>query len=615
MSCKLHCLSLLLLFVVALSAAPPDSSQQPCPTAELQVERLPDLNVARSSHFTLFVGGEAFVVGGHTNGFRPTATAEYFSDGQWHLLNTVYTHDGGMALPLSSGRVLIAGGYRDDLGIGQIHSVEMYDPATHTFDGFGCLDTRRAQFGGVEMDSGRVLITGNWYHDDAIELFDGQRAFTHVKAVEQQRTRPYVFRTSPSNAVIFSCHGPHLDVTYDSIIVDRLHGEPFTPTLFRQWKPCFLHANYFSEQSRIDLPSSYPHPSPFTYLFPVADSTGQVAIAQVSGQGDDELPVFSLLPTDCPVPMRDDRWREHLGGEGRADWTGDIGWGSPVIVDRQAHRAFLFGFGSHKPPTASDSLYSEQEPFVYYVLAIDYDKSPSRLTLYYTRPLSSIGFSIPVLTPDGDLLLAGGGRNTNFRPFASALILRVGSHHGESAAVASPVKLLLLMAALLLLLAAVLVGFLFWRRRKARSGLGATESVGDSDSDMPEAAVSADSTVAYDDAALMERINTLMEQQQLYLNTSLTVADVAALLGVHRNAVSQAINALTGASFAQYVGRYRVKHAQQLLRQEPNKKMTAVCTESGFASETTFFRNFKALTGMTPSEWVRIAGEENSDTT
>jgi AraC-like DNA-binding protein len=32
-------------------------------------------------------------------------------------------------------------------------------------------------------------------------------------------------------------------------------------------------------------------------------------------------------------------------------------------------------------------------------------------------------------------------------------------------------------------------------------------------------------------------------------------------------------------------------------------KITEVFLSSGFANETTFFRIFKAVTGMTPNEW------------
>ena len=44
----------------------------------MRVERLPDLNTPRNGHFLAYVGGELTVIGGHTTGFIPTATAEYF---------------------------------------------------------------------------------------------------------------------------------------------------------------------------------------------------------------------------------------------------------------------------------------------------------------------------------------------------------------------------------------------------------------------------------------------------------------------------------------------------------------------------------------------------------
>ena len=104
---------------------------------KLQPERLPDMTIPRFCHSTFIINGELTVVGGHTSGFVLTKTAEYFKDGQWHLLQTVYNHDDGVCVPLRSGMVLLAGGYQENLGIGQTYEAEMYDPATHTFKGFG----------------------------------------------------------------------------------------------------------------------------------------------------------------------------------------------------------------------------------------------------------------------------------------------------------------------------------------------------------------------------------------------------------------------------------------------------------------------------------------------
>lgn len=159
-----------------------------CPEVKLQPQQLPDLNIPRMGHSVFVINGEPTVVGGHTTSFVPTATAEYFRDGQWHLMQTAYPHDEGFSVTLPSGKVLIGGGHAEPLGIGQIYSVEIYDPTTHSFKGFGCLDQKRCFASATEIDSGRVVVTGNWYNLDDIELFDGQKHFTSVKQTTQSRS-------------------------------------------------------------------------------------------------------------------------------------------------------------------------------------------------------------------------------------------------------------------------------------------------------------------------------------------------------------------------------------------------------------------------------------------
>ena len=83
--------------------------QAVCPVVKIQPEQMPSLNTPRSGHHTLCVNGEITVFGGHTSGFVPTRTAEYFKDGAWHQMDMVYTHDAGAALILKSGKVLLSG--------------------------------------------------------------------------------------------------------------------------------------------------------------------------------------------------------------------------------------------------------------------------------------------------------------------------------------------------------------------------------------------------------------------------------------------------------------------------------------------------------------------------
>ena len=102
----------------------------------------------------------------------------------------------------------------------------------------------------------------------------------------------------------------------------------------------------------------------------------------------------------------------------------------------------------------------------------------------------------------------------------------------------------------------------------------------------------------------MERIRNIIEQKRLYLNSELKVANVAAELGINQRYVSNAIKTCHDCSFSQFVNDYRIEHAKQMLRDQPDIKITSVVVQSGFANETSFFRTFKSFTGMTPKEWI-----------
>ena len=101
----------------------------------------------------------------------------------------------------------------------------------------------------------------------------------------------------------------------------------------------------------------------------------------------------------------------------------------------------------------------------------------------------------------------------------------------------------------------------------------------------------------------MLRICQLMNEEQPFLNSELKISDIASRLGTNVSYVSACINRQKGNSFNQFVNNYRINYAKKLLRHNPDKKISEVWTASGFANETSFFRTFKTLTGMTPTEW------------
>ena len=554
----------------------------------IEAERLPDMNMPRSGHVLFWVNNEIVAVGGHTKGFVPTATAEYFSGHRWHLMNTDYVHDDGFSVMLPSGKVLIGGGHNEPLGIGQSFSVESYDPAAHSFEGFGCLDRKRAIAAALAIDSVKVMVAGNWYADDGIELFDARSGKSErMDKPLQQRSFPFIFRLADGDAMVVSGYD-NRGVRLDTVMADRLLGASFRVPLLETWHPLSV------PRFRADLSFiGDEKKGAYAYLMPVQDEHGQVALMELRDT------VFSLLPTEGKVPMT----VQHTdGAQQRVE--SKIVYGSQVLIDRNLNRGYLVGFDA-------EYLQGKNENSRLYVLVIDYTAQPATLMLRYTEPLRNLGDGSIVLTPQGNLVVAGGIRQSNYAPTKAVYLLHLGNE--EEMASASRWWLWLIVA----MLVGAVAGMV-WRRVRqvqppvvpeADRGERAPEtaSLQDVDETADEAEQRASSPAGRDAEAevlLMQRISRLMESEQLYLNKSLKLSDLSLQLGVNKNYVSACINNQRGCSFSHFVNTCRVEHAQKLLREHPDIGLSTLADQSGFSSESSFFRVFKAVTGKTPREWM-----------
>ena len=243
---------------------------------------------------------------------------------------------------------------------------------------------------------------------------------------------------------------------------------------------------------------------------------------------------------------------------------------------------------------------------------MEYDKRPAPLTLYYTDPLPDAGFPQIVLTDDGNLMITGGINyncviggslgNDNYSPMASVYLLHVSGQRQEAAEGSKSLWLWLAIAAMVLTAALHLI-ILYRRRKPADMDTAVAEPTQEAAeaAEQEEEAEDSDKTDGWTE--LMSQIRQVMEQEKLYLDSELKLGDVATRLNTNRNAVSACINSQLGCSFSQFIGNCRVEHSKELMRQDPEMKMMEVWMQSGFATESSFFRAFKAATGKTPAEW------------
>lgn len=526
------------------------------PVRQVQVERLPDLNIARTAHIPALVNGELTVIGGHTTGFLPTPTAEYYRDGAWHLLNTFFPHDFGFGVVLPSGEVMVGGGCADAFGEGQTPGVELYDPVSHSFSPLPIMDQRRARPSAALLSDGTVVISGNWFFPDYTSTYSVSGGPATVRRSVWQRAGPLIFQSSTDNALIFS----YTDSQGEPLpaLVERLRGEPFEVPLLEEWDDWCrsdgqLMSQYFIGDETV---------GGYAWLFPAIRKTdGQLGLIKVVGED------FSVLDTDSLIPS--------VGPEGETLRRDDV----HMLADREQKCVWVI-----RTAVEMGRLYLFK---VAYGEALRGGKAP--VTIFRADlpgGLLAPMDTAPLLLPDGRIALLGGRMGDNYHPSAAVFIL-----HTELMPAKRTVAGWWVALPAILVVAAILV-YVYRRRKQSElsPAAGAQTEIGQRIAQMSE---------------MMARIQRLMEERELFKKTDLKVEDVAEELGTNTTYVRQCIASSCGGSFKNYVNESRIRYVQQQLKEHPDAKITALALDAGFSSTASFYRNFTAVTGLSPAVWLK----------
>lgn len=109
---------------------------------------------------------------------------------------------------------------------------------------------------------------------------------------------------------------------------------------------------------------------------------------------------------------------------------------------------------------------------------------------------------------------------------------------------------------------------------------------------------------------LAERITNVMETNEEVLQESFSVDRLAELVESSQKKVSRTLNVVLGKNFPTYLGEVRVREAcRRLTDFETYGQYTleSIANSCGFRSRTNFVSVFKKSTGLTPSEYRKIA--------
>src|SRR5690606_13409772 len=84
----------------------------------------------------------------------------------------------------------------------------------------------------------------------------------------------------------------------------------------------------------------------------------------------------------------------------------------------------------------------------------------------------------------------------------------------------------------------------------------------------------------------------------------ITLADIADSLYVNRNYLSQLFKQVTGETFVNYLNKFRIEKAKEILR-ERHYMIYEVSEMVGYQNPTYFSQVFKSITGVSPSEFYK----------
>ncbi|MBU2972573.1 AraC family transcriptional regulator [Pseudoalteromonas sp. C2R02] len=101
---------------------------------------------------------------------------------------------------------------------------------------------------------------------------------------------------------------------------------------------------------------------------------------------------------------------------------------------------------------------------------------------------------------------------------------------------------------------------------------------------------------------IAEKIALAMQQDQLYLDASLSLQKLAKHINTSPNYISQTLNETLGANFFDYINQYRINEAKKQLKETKNTVLD-IAMNVGFNAKSSFYTAFKKEIQQTPSQY------------
>jgi PAS domain S-box-containing protein len=116
-----------------------------------------------------------------------------------------------------------------------------------------------------------------------------------------------------------------------------------------------------------------------------------------------------------------------------------------------------------------------------------------------------------------------------------------------------------------------------------------------------------------DEIRLFARLQTVMEEEKLYLDSALSLKTLARKLDSNTKYLSQVVNQCTKQNFQQFINNYRLASVKECLAQGEQAYLTlfGIAQKCGFKNKSTFFKVFKETFGKTPKAYLEELPQKN----
>lgn len=101
-------------------------------------------------------------------------------------------------------------------------------------------------------------------------------------------------------------------------------------------------------------------------------------------------------------------------------------------------------------------------------------------------------------------------------------------------------------------------------------------------------------------------VEQCLEYIDTHFREELSLTELCKQFGLSRSVLCAAFPQLSGLPLRQYIAKKRISEAQLLIRSQRELSLSQIAAFVGYQDETTFYRNFLKVTGVTPSQYRNL---------